>query len=153
MGNLGGSHPKVTLCEQALAAWLWTKQRRLSNVSHSAMEAWKVPRGRNGWIRPTTVLHGTQDATAGDRVHRPLIATAHRQGFGLNGRSTNATGKAVTWRLAVSQRYIATNGSFSSRRTQALTADRDLVPRVGRRLDDNYLLSKDDVRLVEMNIV
>ena len=52
-------------------------------------KASKVPPGRNGWIRPTTVLHGTQDATAGDRVHRPLIATAHRQGFGQSGHAVS----------------------------------------------------------------
>lgn len=28
------------------------ERRRLSNVARGAMEAWKVPRGRNGWIRP-----------------------------------------------------------------------------------------------------
>lgn len=37
--------------------------------------------------RPTAVLHGTPDATAGDRVDRPFTATAHRQGLGRNGRS------------------------------------------------------------------
>jgi hypothetical protein len=29
------------------------ERRRLSNVARGAMEAWKVPRGRNGCIRPT----------------------------------------------------------------------------------------------------
>ena len=46
MGNLGGSHPKVTLCEQALAAWLWTKQRRLSNVLRGVTEGLEGPTGK-----------------------------------------------------------------------------------------------------------
>ena len=46
-------------------------------------------RSLGGRYRPTTVLHGTQDATAGDRVHRPLIATAHRQGFGQSGHAVS----------------------------------------------------------------
>ena len=37
--------------------------------------------------RPTAVLHGTPDATAGDRVDRSFMATAHRQGFGQSRRS------------------------------------------------------------------
>lgn len=58
------SHPMVRLCEHALAVRHWTKRRRLSNVARSAMEAWKVPRGRNGWIRPVAVI--------GARVKRSL---------------------------------------------------------------------------------
>ena len=40
------------------------ERRRLSNVARGAMEAWKVPRGRNGWIRPTRALHALASSTA-----------------------------------------------------------------------------------------
>lgn len=36
--------------------------------------------------RPTAVLHGTADATAGDRVDWPFMATRRRQGFGRSGQ-------------------------------------------------------------------
>lgn len=32
------------------------ERRRLSNVARGAMEAWKVPRGRNGCIRPVAAV-------------------------------------------------------------------------------------------------
>ena len=32
------------------------ERRRLSNVARGAMEAWKVPRGRNGCIRPRAAV-------------------------------------------------------------------------------------------------
>ena len=57
--------------------------------------------------RPTTVLHGTQDATAGDRVHRPLIATAHRQGFGRIGLSLGGQSEAAMRRSPVVRKQSA----------------------------------------------
>lgn len=50
----------------------WTKRRRLSNVSHSAMEAWKVPRGRNGWIRPVVAGRAPQNWTTSAGVKPSL---------------------------------------------------------------------------------
>lgn len=41
------------------------ERRRLSNVARGAMEAWKVPRGRNGCIRPTRDTHGVAGPVAG----------------------------------------------------------------------------------------
>ena len=40
------------------------ERRRLSNVERGAMEAWKVPRGRNGWIRPERDIRGLADPAA-----------------------------------------------------------------------------------------
>src|SRR5690606_24363695 len=48
----GATLPPLAEPSDARPPLRWTKRRRPSNVSHSAMEAWKVPRGRNGWIRP-----------------------------------------------------------------------------------------------------
>lgn len=48
------------------------ERRRLSNVARGAMEAWKVPRGRNGWIRPVAVSHGAAHWSTRDGDKRPL---------------------------------------------------------------------------------
>lgn len=61
--------------------------------------------------RPTAVLHGTPDATAGDRVDRSFMATAHRQGFGRNSPSPTArrtTGKKTATDVHVQSQVSAT---------------------------------------------
>lgn len=53
--------------------------------------------------------------------------------FGLNGRSTNATGKVVILRLAAARHYVASSSSFSGRELKSSPLT-EFIPRM--QVDD-----------------
>ena len=61
--------------------------------------------------RPTAVLHRAPDATAGDRVDRPSMATAHRQGFGLSRLRVSGQNRAAIRRLPAVRQLKVIGGS------------------------------------------
>lgn len=73
MSNLDAcSSPMVRLCEQVLAARLWTKQRCLSNDARCAAKGLEGPKGKE-WLDPLHFgLSGPQDLSGGKYRSRPV---------------------------------------------------------------------------------